>query len=148
MTWEKIRQRNEALDTFVIALAVRRRWGKLVGGDPHSESVAPLPQSIQPATALAPVVAVPEPETAVPALEQVEEVVDAATKAAREYMARVQPKRFGGHSFIAPAPQAPGESPRSSIDNRLSGLAPTKRKPQPSIAPVGSIRTARRSEMR
>jgi phage terminase large subunit GpA-like protein len=47
MIWEKIRERNEALDTMVIALAVRRRWGKLVGSDPHSEA-EPLPQSIQP----------------------------------------------------------------------------------------------------
>jgi terminase, large subunit len=31
LTWEKIRERNEALDTMVIPLAVRRRWGKLVG---------------------------------------------------------------------------------------------------------------------
>lgn len=48
LIWEKIRERNEALDTLVIALAVRRRWGRLVGSDPHSES-EPLPQSIRPA---------------------------------------------------------------------------------------------------
>jgi phage terminase large subunit GpA-like protein len=48
LIWDKIRERNEALDTLVIALAVRRRWGRLVGSDPHSEA-EPLPQSIQPA---------------------------------------------------------------------------------------------------
>jgi phage terminase large subunit GpA-like protein len=66
-TWEKIRERNEALDTMVIALAVRRRWGKLIGSNPHSEAVPPLPQSIQPAapaTASAPVASVPAPSTA------------------------------------------------------------------------------------
>jgi phage terminase large subunit GpA-like protein len=56
MIWEKIRERNEALDTMVIALAVRRRWGKLVGSDPHSEA-DPLPQSIQ---------ATPSPKKAAP----------------------------------------------------------------------------------